>query len=61
MLEQGECTPYINAWNNWFGGVVGSIVVHNESDPAADTWELSLKFDQVTKIKINCGKGPTYF
>ena len=41
-------SPYISAWNNWPGGVIASIVVHNESDAAIDTWGLSVKFNQVS-------------
>ena len=48
IFFKGDCGPYISAWNNWPGGVIASIVVHNESDAAIDTWGLSVKFNQVS-------------
>lgn len=44
---QDKCEPFVTSWNTWPGGVTGIILVHSESDPAIDTWAVSLEFDRV--------------
>jgi S-adenosylmethionine/arginine decarboxylase-like enzyme len=41
----------VTAWNTWPGGVTGTILVHSESDPAIDTWAVSVTFDKVRSTK----------
>ena len=50
FLFQGSCSQYITAWKTWPGGVTGTFVVHNETDPTVNTWALTLAFEKVGRF-----------